>query len=102
MEPVDFRPAPLVAPRGGDRRDRRMNNRGDYKSNKVGFIASIRFYNCCFSEAGRPGLQPYRRFPNTLNTNLVPIQLDIGNYLTFGLMKEPRQLLAVPLIFRPQ
>jgi len=32
MEPVDFRPAPLVAPRGGDRR--RNNNRGDYKSNK--------------------------------------------------------------------
>jgi len=35
MEPVDFRPAPLVAPRGGDRRNRgNNNNRGDYKQNK--------------------------------------------------------------------
>ena len=34
MAPVDFRPAPLVAPRGGGDR-RRGGNRGDYKANKV-------------------------------------------------------------------
>lgn len=46
MAPVDFRPAPLVAPRGGgDRRggNRYNNNRGDYKQSKP--TASAEGYN---------------------------------------------------------
>ena len=44
MAPVDFRPAPLVAPRGGgDRRggNRYNNNRGDYKQSKVSQFLSL-------------------------------------------------------------
>lgn len=50
MAPVDFRPAPLVAPRGGgdrrgfgDRNNKYNNNRGDYKGGKP--TASSEGYN---------------------------------------------------------